>query len=130
MEDAFELGIYNPRELESKAKREVSDEKLKQSTHIITAIDDCIKPIEEYFKSGFTKELCAITSPNELSCLKLLRRFPPDTPPIKFFHYRFKLPCAGRKSIFDSWGYLWINLFRELVLHDQVQVAFQIILCY
>ena len=55
LEDAFELEINDPRELENKAKMAVPDEKLKQSTHIITTIEDCIKPIEEYFKAGFTK---------------------------------------------------------------------------
>jgi coenzyme F420-dependent glucose-6-phosphate dehydrogenase len=65
LKDAFDLKINDPRELENKAKREVTDEKLKQCTHIITAIEDCIKPIEEYFKSGFTKVYVQSTSPNE-----------------------------------------------------------------
>jgi coenzyme F420-dependent glucose-6-phosphate dehydrogenase len=70
LEDAFELEINDPRELENKARREVSDEKLKQSTHIITAIEDCIKPIEEYFKAGFTKIYVQSTSPNELEFIE------------------------------------------------------------
>jgi len=65
LEDAFELEINDPRELEDKAKREVPDEKLKQSTHIVTSIEDCIKPIEEYFKAGFTKIYVQSTSPDE-----------------------------------------------------------------
>jgi coenzyme F420-dependent glucose-6-phosphate dehydrogenase len=70
LEDAFELEINDPRELENKAKTEVPDEKLKQSTHIITTIEDCIKPIEEYFKAGFTKIYVQSTSPNELEFIE------------------------------------------------------------
>jgi len=70
LENAFELEINDPRELENKAKTEVSNEKLKQSTHIITRIEDCIKPIEEYFKAGFTKIYVQSTSPKELEFIK------------------------------------------------------------
>jgi len=65
LEGAFELEINDPRELEKKAKREVTDEKLEKSTHIVTNIEDCIKPIDEYFKAGFTKIYIQSTSPNE-----------------------------------------------------------------
>jgi coenzyme F420-dependent glucose-6-phosphate dehydrogenase len=65
LKDAFELDINDPRELEKKGKREVSDEKLKQSTLITTNIEECIRPIEEYFKAGFTKIYVQSTSPNE-----------------------------------------------------------------
>jgi coenzyme F420-dependent glucose-6-phosphate dehydrogenase len=65
LKDAFELDINDPRELEKKAKREVSDEKLKQSILITTNIEECIRPIEEYFKAGFTKIYVQSTSPNE-----------------------------------------------------------------
>jgi coenzyme F420-dependent glucose-6-phosphate dehydrogenase len=44
LEDVFNLDISDPRELQQKAKDEVSDEKLKQSTLIITSIEDCTKP--------------------------------------------------------------------------------------
>jgi coenzyme F420-dependent glucose-6-phosphate dehydrogenase len=70
LQDAFELDINDPRELENKAKVEVSDEKVKDSTHIITTIEDCIKPIEEYFKAGFTKIYVQSTSPNELEFIE------------------------------------------------------------
>ena len=65
LDGAFELEINDPRELEEKAKREVTDEKLEKSTHIVTNIEDCIKPIEEYFKAGFTKIFVQSTSPCE-----------------------------------------------------------------
>ncbi len=51
-------------------KEEVSDEKLKESTLIITSIEDLIKPLEEYFKVGFTQIYLHITSPNELDFVK------------------------------------------------------------
>ena len=44
---------------------EVSDEKLKKSTLIVTSVEDLIKPLEEYFKSGFTQIYLHSTSPNE-----------------------------------------------------------------
>ena len=46
--------ISDLRQLEEKAKKEVSDEQLKKSNPIITSIEDSIKPIE-YFKAGFTR---------------------------------------------------------------------------
>jgi coenzyme F420-dependent glucose-6-phosphate dehydrogenase len=72
LKNAFDLDINNPRELERKAKKEVSDEKLKDSTIIITSIEDCISPLEEYFRAGFTKLHVHSTSPDEL---KFVREF-------------------------------------------------------
>jgi len=51
--------------LQEKANQEVSDDKLKQSILIVTKIDDLIKPIEEYFESGFTQVFTHSTSPDE-----------------------------------------------------------------
>ena len=65
IENAFDLNIGDPIKLQEKAKQEVSDDKLKQSTLIVTKIDDLIKPLEEYFKSGFTQVYTHSTSPNE-----------------------------------------------------------------
>ena len=48
LKNASDLDVSDPRELEEKTKREVSDEKLKESTIIVTSIEDSIKPIEEY----------------------------------------------------------------------------------
>ena len=70
LKDAFNLNISDPRKLEEKAKEEVSDEKLKESTIIITSIEDCIKPIEQYFKAGFTKVYIQSTSPNEMEFIE------------------------------------------------------------
>lgn len=66
LENAFNLDISNPRALEEKAKREVSDEKLKESIQIITSIEEATKPIEEYFKAGFTKVYVHSSSPDEI----------------------------------------------------------------
>jgi len=70
LKDAFDLDINDPRKLEEKAKKEVPDEKLKESTIIITSIEDCIKPIEEYFHAGFTKVYVQSTSPDEIDFIQ------------------------------------------------------------
>ncbi len=66
LQDVFNLDISDPRELEQKAKDEVLDEKLKESTLIITSIEDCIKPLEEYFNAGYTRIYPHSTSPDEI----------------------------------------------------------------
>jgi coenzyme F420-dependent glucose-6-phosphate dehydrogenase len=70
IENVFDLNISDPRQLEQKAKNEISDEKVKKSTLIITSIEDCIKPIEEYFKAGFTRVYMRSTSPDELKFIR------------------------------------------------------------
>ena len=80
IENVFDLNISDPRQLEEKAKNEVSDEKVKESTLIVTSIEDCIKSIEEYFKAGFTRVYMHSTSPDELKfirdfCAKVLPYF-------------------------------------------------------
>jgi coenzyme F420-dependent glucose-6-phosphate dehydrogenase len=80
IEDVFDLDISDPRKLEKKAKEEVPDEKVKESTLIVTSIEDLIKPIEEYFKVGYTRVYVHSTSPNEIEfiqafCTKVLSYF-------------------------------------------------------
>lgn len=75
LENAFDLDISNPRELEEKAKKEVPDEKLKKSTIIVTSIEDCIKPLEEYFKAGYTKIYVHSTSPDESQFVEKFSRY-------------------------------------------------------
>jgi coenzyme F420-dependent glucose-6-phosphate dehydrogenase len=70
LEDAFNLDISDPRKLEQKAKDEVSDEKLRQSTLIVTSIEDCIKPLEEYFNAGYTTLYPHSTSPDEIKFIQ------------------------------------------------------------
>jgi coenzyme F420-dependent glucose-6-phosphate dehydrogenase len=70
LQDVFNLDISDPRELEQKAKDEVLDEKLKESTLIITSIEDCIKPLEEYFKAGYTRLYPHSTSPDEIKFIR------------------------------------------------------------
>jgi coenzyme F420-dependent glucose-6-phosphate dehydrogenase len=72
IDNVFSSTISDPRELQQKALQEVPDEKLKESIQITTSIEDCIKPIEEYFKAGFTRVYIHSTSPNEI---KLIREF-------------------------------------------------------
>jgi alkanesulfonate monooxygenase SsuD/methylene tetrahydromethanopterin reductase-like flavin-dependent oxidoreductase (luciferase family) len=66
IENVFDIPINDPRKLQEKALEEVSDETLKKSTLIVTSIEDLIKPLEEYFKCGFTQIYLHSTSPNEL----------------------------------------------------------------
>jgi coenzyme F420-dependent glucose-6-phosphate dehydrogenase len=74
LESVFDTDISDPRELEEKAEKEVSDEQLKKSTPIITSVEDCIKPIEDYFKAGFTRVYIHSTSPEEIEFIKLFCR--------------------------------------------------------
>jgi coenzyme F420-dependent glucose-6-phosphate dehydrogenase len=80
IEDVFNTDINDPRDLQRKAKQEVSDDKMKESTLIATSVDDLFKPLEEYFKTGFTQVYLHSTSPNELEfvqkfCSKVLPYF-------------------------------------------------------
>ena len=70
IENAFDRDINDPRQLEKTAKEEVTDEELKKSILIITSIEDLIKPIEEYFKAGFTQVYTHSTSPNEIEFIQ------------------------------------------------------------
>ncbi len=80
IEDVFNTEINDPRKLQQKAKQEVSDKKLKDSTLIVTSIEDLIKPLEEFFTAGFTQIYLHSTSPDELDfvqkfCTKVLPYF-------------------------------------------------------
>lgn len=80
IENVFDTAINDPRKLQEKALEEVSDEKLKKSTLIVTSVEDLIKPLEEYFKSGFTQIYLHSTSPDEVDfvqqfCKKVLPHF-------------------------------------------------------
>lgn len=66
IKDVFNTEINDPKKLQQKAKQEVSDEKLKESTLIVVSIDDLIKPLEEYFDAGFTQIYLHSTSPDEV----------------------------------------------------------------
>src|ERR671918_616988 len=66
IKDVFDSIISDPRKLEHKTKKEVADEKLKNSIQIVTSIEDSIKSIEEYFKAGYTKVYVHSTSPDEI----------------------------------------------------------------
>ncbi len=70
IDNAFDRDINDPRILEKTAKEEVSDDELRKSILIITSIEDLIKPIEEYFKAGFTQIYTHSTSPNEIEFIK------------------------------------------------------------
>ena len=78
--NVFDTAINDPRKLQQKALEEVSDEELEKSTLIVTSVEDLIKPLEEYFKCGFTQIYIHSTSPDELDfvqqfCKKVLPHF-------------------------------------------------------
>jgi coenzyme F420-dependent glucose-6-phosphate dehydrogenase len=73
--------VHDPRVLEETAKREVSDEKLKEAWHIMTSIDEVTGAIEGLFKAGMTKVYVHSSSPDEFEFLreftgKVLPHFP------------------------------------------------------
>lgn len=74
IDDAFDTKINDPRVLEQKAKREVSDDELKKSTIIVTSIEDLITPIEKYLNAGFTKIYIHSTSPDEIKFIRLFSK--------------------------------------------------------
>ncbi len=70
IENVFNSKIADPRELEEKAKKEVSEETVKKSIHITTSVEDCIKLIESYVRAGFTRIYVHSTSPDEINFIK------------------------------------------------------------
>lgn len=74
IDDAFNTNISDPRILEQKAQREVSDEEQKKSTIIVTSIEDLITPIEKYFHAGFTQIYVHSTSPDEIEFIRLFSK--------------------------------------------------------
>jgi hypothetical protein len=52
IENVFNSKIADPRKLQQKAKKEVSNEMLKESIQVTTSIEDCTRSIEKYFDGG------------------------------------------------------------------------------
>jgi protein-tyrosine-phosphatase len=83
IENIFNSKITDPRKLQQKAKREVSDEMLKESIQVTNSIEDCARSIEKYFNAGFTRVYIHSTSPEEVKfiqtfCKKVLPYFIPS----------------------------------------------------
>jgi coenzyme F420-dependent glucose-6-phosphate dehydrogenase len=74
IKNVFDSDISDPRKLQSKAEKEVQDEKLKQAIQITTSIEDCIKSIEDYFKVGFTTVYIHSTSPDEIKFIEMFSK--------------------------------------------------------
>ncbi|MDA4136773.1 MAG: hypothetical protein OK449_07245, partial [Thaumarchaeota archaeon] len=66
--------VHDPRVLEETARKEVSDERLKETWHVITSIDEATGAIEDLFKSGITKVYVHSSSPDELEFLREFTR--------------------------------------------------------
>lgn len=80
IKDVFDSELSDPRKLQQKAESDVSDEELKKAIQITTSIEDCIKPLEEYFRTGFTRVYVHSTSPDEIKfvqafCKKVMPHF-------------------------------------------------------
>jgi coenzyme F420-dependent glucose-6-phosphate dehydrogenase len=88
IKNVFDSDISDPRKLQRKAEKEVSDEKLKQAIQITTSIEDCIKSIDEYFKAGFTRVYVHSTSPDENKFIQMFSK--------KVMPY-FNIETSGRK---------------------------------
>jgi coenzyme F420-dependent glucose-6-phosphate dehydrogenase len=71
IKNVFDSDLSDPRKLQRKAEKEVPDEKLKQSIHITTSIEDCIKSIEDYLRAGFTRVYIHSTSPDEVKFIQM-----------------------------------------------------------
>jgi coenzyme F420-dependent glucose-6-phosphate dehydrogenase len=74
IKNVFDSDISDPRKLQTKAEKEVPDEKLKQAIQITTSIEDCIKSIEDYFKAGFTRVHVHSTSPDEIKFIQVFSK--------------------------------------------------------
>ena len=70
----FDSDVSDPRKLQRRAEKEVPDEKLEEAIQVTTSIEDCIKPIEEYFKAGFTRVYVHSTSPDEVDFIRAFTR--------------------------------------------------------
>ena len=80
IENIFNSKITDPRKLQQKAKREVSDEMLKESIQVTDSVEDCTRSLEKYFNAGFTRVYIHSTSPEEIKfiqtfCKKVLPYF-------------------------------------------------------
>jgi coenzyme F420-dependent glucose-6-phosphate dehydrogenase len=60
----------DPRELEEKGEKQVSDQKIEDTWKIVTNVEDLIKPIEETVKQGYNYIQVHSSSPNELDFVK------------------------------------------------------------
>jgi coenzyme F420-dependent glucose-6-phosphate dehydrogenase len=74
LKDVLMSGIYDPRDLEEKAAREVTDQMLERSWDIMTSIDDATSAIERLFKKGVTRVYAHSSSPDEMRFLQEFTR--------------------------------------------------------
>ena len=62
--------ISDPRELEEKGAKEVSDKKIEETWSIVTNVEDLVKPIEETVKKGYNYIQVHSSSPDEMDFVK------------------------------------------------------------
>jgi coenzyme F420-dependent glucose-6-phosphate dehydrogenase len=57
--------VSDPRHLEKKGEKEVSDKKIEETWTIVTSINDLIKPIEDLMRQGYNRIQVHSSSPDE-----------------------------------------------------------------
>jgi coenzyme F420-dependent glucose-6-phosphate dehydrogenase len=57
IKDVFDIEIIDPRKLQQKARQEVSDKKLMESTLIVTSIDDLIALLRNFLLLDLHKNI-------------------------------------------------------------------------
>jgi coenzyme F420-dependent glucose-6-phosphate dehydrogenase len=62
--------ISDPRKLQEKGEKEVSDKEIEENWRIVTNVEDLIKPIEETVKKGYNYVQVHSSSPDEMAFLK------------------------------------------------------------
>jgi len=62
--------VHDPRELERRAREEVTDERLRESWHVATSVDETFGALERYFSAGFTRVYVHSSSPDELGFVR------------------------------------------------------------
>jgi coenzyme F420-dependent glucose-6-phosphate dehydrogenase len=62
--------ISDPRELEEKGAREVTDARIQEIWSVVTDVDELVKPIEAVFKRGYNLVQVHSSSPDELSFIR------------------------------------------------------------
>jgi coenzyme F420-dependent glucose-6-phosphate dehydrogenase len=80
IDNAFNSKIADPRKLQKKAKKEVSDEMPKEFIQVTTSTEDCTRSIKKYSNAGFTRVYVHSTSPEKVKfvqtfCKKILQYF-------------------------------------------------------
>src|SRR5487761_105330 len=70
VDGVLDSDVSDPRKLEEKGEKEVSDKQIEETWKIVTNIDDLIKPIEDLVKQGYNRIQVHSSSPDEFQFVK------------------------------------------------------------